>query len=497
MLRISSEVKRELVPFWNHALFHPTDAIEDSWGKRIIDRMAKDGAIKSLRIYAMLEDIVYMDEDDKLCYDFRVSDTRLDYLVSQGFDLLIAYAGIPECIARREFGGCSVAKGKTRYKGKMFNTNLPTDFALWEEVCFQYTKHNIERYGLDVVSRWHLQCWNEPDCKAFFMNELDDDEFEATRIDGYCKLYDAFIRGAERASKNLLLGGPAFAYRCGFFRSFLKYVKESGTRIDFISVHIYGTSPDAINAGEKAFTVRSMLEKYEERAKIIKECGFGHLPILIDEWGLSSHGFFNIEECPVFIARESEVFSAYFAKLITEFVDREYKTEMLMICLSGQHEMVTDFTGFRNFFTLNFMAKPIYNAHLISSFLKKNLVSHEGGRENLHVLPTKDSDGSYSVLLSYSSDYFDDDIESYEEEVVFDGELVGKRAEIFVIDKTHTNPYRAAERMGKLQDFTKEEILALREEGKLKALKTVTLGSDGLVSLKMTPNCTYLIRTLI
>jgi hypothetical protein len=51
--------------------------------------------------------------------------------------------------------------------------------------------------------------------------------------------------------------------------------------------------------------------------------------------------------------------------------------------------------------------------------------------------------------------------------------------------------------MGKLQDFTKEEILALREEGKLKAFKTVTLGSDGLVSLKMTPNCTYLIRTLI
>ena len=489
MLRIKSEVKRELVPFWNHALFHPTDAVEDSWGKRIIDRMAKDGAIKSLRIYAMLEDIVYMDEDDKLCYDFRVSDTRLDYLVSQGFDLLIAYAGIPECIARREFGGCSVAKGKTRYKGKMFNTNLPTDFALWEEVCFQYTKHNIERYGLDVVSRWHLQCWNEPDCKAFFMNELDDDEFEATRIDGYCKLYDAFIRGAERASKKLLLGGPAFAYRCGFFRSFLKYVKESGTRIDFISVHIYGTSPDAINAGEKAFTVRSMLEKYEERAKIIKECGFGHLPILIDEWGMSTHGFFNIEECPVFIARESEVFSAYFAKLITEFVDREYKIDMLMICLSGQHEMVTDFSGFRNFFTLNFIAKPIYNAHILASKLGENLLTADCG-ENVFVLPTKDKNGNYAVMISYSSEHFEKDIPEITEEVTFAEDIADKTVTVYCIDKNNTNPYRMWERAGK-PEMTEDMLKALREEGKLKPVK-IQKGDDPLV-LSLTPNCTYLI----
>jgi xylan 1,4-beta-xylosidase len=445
----------------------------------------------------MLEDIVYMDEYDNLCYDFRVSDARLDYLVSLGFDLLIAYAGIPECIARREHGGCSVAKGKTRYKGKMFNTNIPTDFALWEEICYQYTKHNIERYGLDVVSKWHLHCWNEPDCESFFMKGVDADKEQVLRATEYCKLYDAFIRGAERASKELTLGGTALAGRLTFFEVFLKHVKDTNARLDFISMHIYGTGRELINSGERPICTKDIFKIYDERMEIIRSYGFEHLPVLIDEWGMSTAGFYNIEECPDFIKRENEVFSAYFVKMISEFVHRADKLEMLMICLSGQHEMVTDFTGFRNFFTLNFMAKPIYNAHLLSSFLKKNLVALEGERENLFVLPTKDEGDNYSVLLTYSSDFFDENIESYEEEVVFDGELVGKRAEIFVIDKTHTNPYRAAERMGKLQDFTKEEILALREEGKLKAFKTVTLGSDGLVSLKMTPNCTYLIRTLI
>ena len=489
MLRIKDEVKRELVPFWNHALFHPTDAVEDSWGKRIIDRMAKDGAIKSLRIYAMLEDIVYMDEDDKLCYDFRVSDTRLDYLVSLGFDLLIAYAGIPECIARREFGGCSVAKGKTRYKGKMFNTNLPTDFALWEEVCFQYTKHNIERYGLDVVSKWHLHCWNEPDCESFFMKGVDADKEQVLRATEYCKLYDAFIRGAERASKELTLGGPALAGRLTFFEVFLKHVKDTNARLDFISMHIYGTGLELINSGERPICTKDIFKIYDERMEIIRSYGFEHLPVLIDEWGMSTAGFYNIEECPDFIKRENEVFSAYFAKMISEFVRRADKLEMLMICLSGQHEMVTDFSGFRNFFTLNFIAKPIYNAHILASKLGEDLLTADCG-ENVFVLPTKDKNGNYAVMISYSSEYFEKDIPEITEEVTFAEDIADKTVTVYCIDKNNTNPYRMWERAGK-PEMTEDMLKALREEGKLKPVK-IQKGDDPLV-LSLTPNCTYLI----
>ena len=65
MITIYEKEERKINNFWNHCLFHPTDAVEDPWGKRILDRMAKDGAIKSVRIYAMLEDIVYLDGDRK------------------------------------------------------------------------------------------------------------------------------------------------------------------------------------------------------------------------------------------------------------------------------------------------------------------------------------------------------------------------------------------------------------------------------------------------
>ena len=91
MIRIHNEVIRNQPNFWSNCLFHPTDAVEDPWGKRILDRMAEDGAIKTVRIYTMFEDIVYLDEEGKLQFDFRVSDLRLDYLMGKGYDLLLAY----------------------------------------------------------------------------------------------------------------------------------------------------------------------------------------------------------------------------------------------------------------------------------------------------------------------------------------------------------------------------------------------------------------------
>ena len=59
MIKVEKTVIKKQPKFWNHVLFHPTDAIEDPWGKRILDRMAADGAIGTIRIYSMFEDIVY------------------------------------------------------------------------------------------------------------------------------------------------------------------------------------------------------------------------------------------------------------------------------------------------------------------------------------------------------------------------------------------------------------------------------------------------------
>lgn len=490
MITIKDTVKKVQKNFWNNCLFHPTDAVEDAWGKRILDRMADDKAIQTVRIYTMFEDIVLMDENGKLSYDFRVNDLRLDYLVEKGYDILLAYAMMPECIATNKNALSCVSKNSTRYKGKLINTSIPTDYKLWEEICYEYTKHIIDRYGIDVVSKWHIQCFNEPDIDFFFMLGTPSNDVE-TRIHEYGKLYTAFANGILRASDKIRFGGPAISASCEFLKRFLAYIKEHSLRIDFISVHNYaGMDLEKLTDGVQHFDVNHWLNKQQDFMDVINEQGFNDTELVVDEWGMAGGGFMNIEECPPFIAREHEVYSSYYTKLIYKIIEKGWKISKLMICLSGQHEMVTDFSGFRNFFTLNFFAKPIYNAHLLASKLHENLLEVSSDNENVFVIPTKNECGDYSVLLTYSSDIFDEKLPDIKESIKFDTFLSGKKATIYCIDKNTTNPYRLYQKKG-ITELSENDIKELRSEGNIKPVAEFKLTDN--VELNLTSNSVYLI----
>ncbi len=490
MIRIGSSVVKEQKKIFNQCVFHPTDAVEDAWGKRIIDKMAEDGAIDTVRVYAMLEDIAYRDEDGNLAYDFRTSDTRLDYLTSLGFNLVIAYAGIPDCITSKVGGRTSVAKNKTRYKGKMWNGNPPDDYAEWEEVCYQYTKHISERYG-ERVNGWKFHCFNEPDVVSFFMGELDDRKEASKRCAEYLKLYEHFVRGVRRANKTVMVGGPALACVIDFLECFLNGVKERGLEMNYIAVHTYGTDPELLNSGEETLSVKAMMKRVMDRVRVIEKCGFSHLPIVMDEWGASSHGFFNSEECKILMFRETEINSVYFIRFIKELTDASLPLENLMICLSGQHEMVEDFTGFRNFFTLNFIKKPIYNAYVLASKLHTGVVECENNVEYLTVLPTKSDKGEYAAILAYAKEDFSPDAPEITEAVEFSENIVGKKITVWCIDGECANPYRLWQRMGEPR-IEGELIKVLREEGKMKP-KCSFVATENAVDLKLTANAVYLI----
>ena len=489
MITIKNETIRKQKNFWNNCLFHPTDAVEDAWGKRILDRIAEDKAVKTVRIYTMFEDIVLMDESGKLTYDFRVNDLRLDYLVEKGYNLLLAYGMMSECIAANKNATANNSKNKTRYKGKLINTSTPVDYKLWEEICYEYTRHIIDRYGIETVSKWHIQCFNEPDIPEFFLSNLPADDTQ-TRLREYCKLYTAFADGVLRASDKVCFGGPALAFKLDFLGGFLDYVKENNQRLDFISIHNYAGLDSSMYAKGLDFSVNRWIDKQQKYVDVIKEHGFSDVELIIDEWGMAGHGFFNLEECPPFIARENEVFSSYFVKLIWGILKKGWKVSKLMICLSGQHEMVTDFSGFRNFFTLNFFAKPIYNAYILASKLYENLIDVKTDNENIFVIPTKDDSGRYAVLLTYSSECFKEDLPQIKEEITYDGCIKGRKATVYCIDKNTTNPYRLYQRKG-ISNPSDADIKELRQEGTMKPIAEYTVSDK--IELDLTANSVYMI----
>ena len=78
MVNIDTQGKKTKVNnFWNSLHFHPTDAIEDEWGQRIIDSIADNRAANFVRIYAMLEDIVSKDDKGNLIYDFTLNEENI------------------------------------------------------------------------------------------------------------------------------------------------------------------------------------------------------------------------------------------------------------------------------------------------------------------------------------------------------------------------------------------------------------------------------------
>lgn len=491
MIHIGEQVIKQQPNFWSHCLFHPTDAVEDPWGKRILDRMARDKAVKTIRLYAMLEDIVYMDEDDRLCYDYRINDLRLDYLVEKGYDIMLAYAAVPDCIAADNRFKTKNAFNGTRYKGKMWNSSQPADYGLWEEVCYQYTKHLVERYGIERVAGWHIHCYNEPDIKAFFLSRYENSQYRQ-RIDEYCKMYEAFTKGVLRVSDKLTIGGPALARKTDFLDAFLAFVKEKGLRLDYIALHNYGTSPKKLQDGSTRLTVKNNMDKHAGYMEVIRKHGFGDTEIVVDEWGAANRGFANREDCPELMYRETEVFSAYYGKLISAFIESEYEISKMIICLSGQHEMTEDFTGFRNFFTLNFIAKPIYNAHLLGSWMGEKLVESASNNQNLAVLPTKTEKG-YAVMLTYASEYFEEDIPPLEETLSFREDMTGKKVTVWAIDRENTSPYRVFEKMGCPEQPDAQQIAQLRQAGQLKPVQQYTLTGKTTRPIKMIPNGMYLI----
>ena len=408
----SQKTVREIDNFWSHIHFHPTDAIEDNWGQEILDQVSRDKAARTVRIYAMLEDIVTRDEKGKLCFDFTLNDIRIDYMLSQGFQLLICYNFMPRCLAKNP---AQLSKLE-RYKGKRVNYSEPNDYAEWQEVVYQYTQHLVDRYGEATVSRWYLHCWNEPDI-LYWLN--DKVEYDPEKIVSYIKLYDHFAQGILRATGKARFGGPSAAFHMPFFEAFLEHTRsginqatgEQGSRLDFVSIHTYANNPAKIAAGEHP-EVRRNLDRIIAYHEVMKKYGYGDKEILIDEWGASSGGFIGSDRFPEMAFRDTAYLPAFYARMVdvylAELAKRGINVSRTMICLSGQHDLKKDFDGFRSFFTLNRFPKPIYNGYVMLSRLGNHLldVSLEAPDPRVGVIPTADENGTCSILVYYMDEDF-------------------------------------------------------------------------------------------
>ena len=177
-----------------------------------------------IRFHAIFHDEVGLYDEDpsgKPIYNFSYVDQIYDGLLQNGVRPFVELSFMPRKLAAQPI------EQSFWYHPVVAP---PKDWSRWSELISQFTGHLVARYGIDEVSRWYFEVWNEPN-----LDFWAGDPKEAT----YYQLYDSAARAIKVVNPRLRVGGPATA-QAAWVDRFISHAVENNTPVDFVSTHVYG-----------------------------------------------------------------------------------------------------------------------------------------------------------------------------------------------------------------------------------------------------------------
>jgi xylan 1,4-beta-xylosidase len=172
--------------------------------------------------------------NDASVYNFSYIDQIYDGLLANGVRPFVELSFMPKKMASDP-----AALHAFWYKQ---NVSPPKDYAVWDAMITAFAKHLIARYGIEEVSQWNFEVWNEPN-----LDFWGGEPKQAT----YFTLYEHTARALKAASERIHVGGPATA-QAAWVGDFLAYCKKNNVPVDFTSTHVYAndTAPDVFHTTE-------------------------------------------------------------------------------------------------------------------------------------------------------------------------------------------------------------------------------------------------------
>jgi xylan 1,4-beta-xylosidase len=155
----------------------------------------------------------------------------------------------------------------------------PKDYAKWEELVYSFAKHLVDRYGVNEVSQWYFEVWNEPNID-FWTGEPK----QAT----YFELYDHAARAIKRADMRLRVGGPATA-QAAWIPDMIAHSVRAQVPLDFVSTHVYGNdlSKDVFGTDEAIDRSEMVSRAVKKVYNQVKASPRPNLPIIWSEYNAS------------------------------------------------------------------------------------------------------------------------------------------------------------------------------------------------------------------
>jgi len=162
------------------------------------------------------------------------------------------------------------------------NVSPPRSLEAWDELMTHFAKRLVDRYGIDEVSQWYFEVWNEPNID--FWNGIP-------RKLSYFELYAHTARALKAVNPRLRVGGPATA-AASWVDDFLKYDAANHVPVDFVSSHGYAddTVQNLFHTDEDIPMDDRVCRAIGKVRGQIKASSMPDLPLFWTEWNVQGMG---------------------------------------------------------------------------------------------------------------------------------------------------------------------------------------------------------------
>lgn len=223
-----------------------------------------------VRFHAILNDDVGIYNEDahgQPVYNFSYVDQIYDGLLANGVRPFVELSFMPNKLAASPI-----------YQAFWYHPNVspPKHWTAWDNLIEAFAKHLVARYGIDEVSHWYFEVWNEPN-----LDFWGGQPRQAT----YWELYDYTVRTLKAVSPRLRVGGPATA-QAAWVDAFIKHCRDNHVPADFVSTHVYGNdkAEDVFHTHEQISRADMVCRAVSMVHKQIEASSMPRLPLIWSEF---------------------------------------------------------------------------------------------------------------------------------------------------------------------------------------------------------------------
>lgn len=422
-----------------------------------------------IRFHAIFHDEVGLYDEDKSgapIYNFSYIDQVYDGLLANGVRPFVELSFTP-----RKLAADANITQSFWYRPIV---SPPKTYNAWAALIDHFTRHLVERYGLDEVSKWYFEVWNEPN-----LDFWGGDPREET----YYKLYDSAARAIKAVSPNLRVGGPATA-QAAWVDKFIAHCKQNNVPFDFVSTHVYGndSSPNVFGTDEKIPRTKFVCRAVKKVHDQILASAAPSVPLIWSEYNASYMNEPDVTDMPFM--------GPWLADTIRQC---DGLTEMMSYwtfsdVFEEQGVVKTPFYGGFGLIAAGNIPKASFNAFALLNQLGDQRLA--ANSEN--ALVTKRPDGTL-VIAAWNLFLPEEKGTPRDQVLHFTGLSTHPSAKLWIVDADHGSPIKLFDSMGRPAIPSREQQAQLRKAAELPAATEPQL-INGTLKLTLQPQSLALIE---